>query len=89
MFKQGVDVTGAAGAGYKLLQVLNGTTDLYFHSTYIKKWDLCAGGRGSGGGACGYRWERGAWIQVVEAVGGGVVDTGGRGSGRRGCGYRW
>ena len=82
MFKQGVDVTEAAGAGYKLLQVLNGTTDLYFHSTYIKKWDLCAGRR-----VCGYRWEgqwgRGVWIQV-----GGVceyrweecVDTGGRGS---------
>ena len=71
MFKQGVDVTEAAGAGYKLLQVLNGTTDLYFHSTYIKKWDLCAGGRG-------------VWIQVGGAVGEGCVDTGGRAVGE-GC----
>ena len=76
MFKQGVDVTEAAGAGYKLLQVLNGTTDLYFHSTYIKKWDLCAGGRG-------------VWIQVGGAVGEGCVDTGGRGSRGGVCGYRW
>ena len=46
MFEQGVELTVAAGAGFKILQVLNGTTDLYFHSTYIKKWDLCAGGMG-------------------------------------------
>ena len=61
MFEQGVDVTAAAGAGYKVLQVVNGHTDLYYHSTHIKKWDLCAGGQGRGG------W----WAGQVGVVDGG------------------
>ena len=32
----------AAGAGYKTLQVVQNKADLYFHTTLIKKWDLCA-----------------------------------------------
>ncbi|XP_049874290.1 putative inositol monophosphatase 3 [Pectinophora gossypiella] len=33
----------AAGAGYKVMGVVNGTYDVYLHETAIKKWDLCAG----------------------------------------------
>ncbi|KAM3958553.1 putative inositol monophosphatase 3 [Aphomia sociella] len=36
-------VTPAAGAGYKVMAVVNGTYDVYLHATAIKKWDLCAG----------------------------------------------
>lgn len=36
-------VTRAAGAGYKVMEVINGTYDMYLHATVIKKWDLCAG----------------------------------------------
>lgn len=36
-------VTPAAGAGYKVMGVVNGTYDVYLHATAIKKWDLCAG----------------------------------------------
>ena len=33
----------AAGAGYKSLLVAQKRADLYFHSTRIKKWDVCPG----------------------------------------------
>ncbi|CAH0693926.1 unnamed protein product [Spodoptera exigua] len=36
-------VSTAAGAGYKVMEVVNGTYDVYLHATAIKKWDLCAG----------------------------------------------
>ncbi|KOB64945.1 putative bisphosphate nucleotidase [Operophtera brumata] len=36
-------VATAAGAGYKVMGVVNGTYDVYLHATAIKKWDLCAG----------------------------------------------
>ncbi|KAI5637512.1 inositol monophosphatase family domain-containing protein [Phthorimaea operculella] len=36
-------VIPAAGAGYKVMGVANGTYDVYLHATAIKKWDLCAG----------------------------------------------
>ncbi|XP_013188562.2 putative inositol monophosphatase 3 [Amyelois transitella] len=36
-------VTPAAGAGNKVVGVVNGTYDIYLHATAIKKWDLCAG----------------------------------------------
>lgn len=36
-------VSSAAGAGYKVMEVVNGTYDVYLHATTIKKWDLCAG----------------------------------------------
>lgn len=36
-------VSPAAGAGYKVMEVVNGTYDVYLHATTIKKWDLCAG----------------------------------------------
>lgn len=36
-------ITLAAGAGDKVMGVVNGTFDVYIHATAIKKWDLCAG----------------------------------------------
>lgn len=36
-------VTSAAGAGYKVQQLLIGQADAYVHSSTIKKWDMCAG----------------------------------------------
>ncbi|CAG9561490.1 unnamed protein product [Danaus chrysippus] len=36
-------VIQAAGAGDKVMGVVNGNFDVYLHATAIKKWDLCAG----------------------------------------------
>lgn len=44
-FKDFKSVTpiSAAGSGYKTLAVAEKNADLYFHTTAIKKWDICAG----------------------------------------------
>lgn len=33
----------AGGAGYKLIELVEGRADAYFHDSKIRKWDLCAG----------------------------------------------
>ncbi|CAD6184682.1 unnamed protein product [Caenorhabditis auriculariae] len=38
-----VVVESAGGSGYKTLRLVNGTAEIYLHTTAIKKWDTCAG----------------------------------------------
>jgi len=41
--KEHVEILPAAGAGYKVIEVIHNKADVYAHVTAIKKWDLCAG----------------------------------------------
>lgn len=42
-FGDGTTIIPAAGAGFKILEVIQRNADAYVHTTAIKKWDLCAG----------------------------------------------
>ena len=42
-FGKNIRVIPAGGAGYKVMQLVRGTADIYVHSTAIKKWDICVG----------------------------------------------
>jgi 3'-phosphoadenosine 5'-phosphosulfate (PAPS) 3'-phosphatase len=41
--RPGSELVRAGGAGFKLVEVIEGRADVYLHEGPIRKWDVCAG----------------------------------------------